>query len=185
MGGLPAGDASPGALTPSDLGLPTAVLDHFGLFVQAPLQRSPDLGGIPIRPGPCDQDTAGLGVARLGHGTLPPWRTGGRCRGHPAQRLPPGAWAVKPWQGAHGRSQGHRARARHPTPGLEGRDDGGHTPGLDVLVPCRGATREACGRLRHRADVCGNNAWRRRGRPHHRREPPQVGRAPMGPAFLG
>jgi hypothetical protein len=55
---------------------------------------------------------------------------------------------------------------------------------LDVLVEGLCETLEACGRLLHRADVGLTNAWLRRGGTHHRREPAQGGRAPMGPAHV-
>jgi hypothetical protein len=46
---------------PSPLGFPTAVLDDFGVFFQAELSMATDLRGLPIRPGPCDQEATGRG----------------------------------------------------------------------------------------------------------------------------
>ena len=184
MGVLPSCAESPGALTPSALRLPTDGLEHWGLLFQAQGPLSPDRGGRPRRPGPFAPDTSGLGVARLGNGTLPPVCTGGLCRGTQAQRLHHCAWAVKPGPVAPCRSPGPRDRARHPTPGREGSDAGGQTPGLDGLVQCLGAPLEAVGMLLNRAAVFLQNDVRRWGRPPHRREPPQVDRAPMGPAHL-
>ena len=51
-----------GAFAEPDLGLPTDVLDHFGLFFEPQLQMAADLGGIAIRPGAFDQDASSMGV---------------------------------------------------------------------------------------------------------------------------
>lgn len=53
---LAPGDQAAVALTESDLGLPTEVLDCLGDLLQAQLQMAADLGGVAIRPGALDED---------------------------------------------------------------------------------------------------------------------------------
>jgi len=48
------------------VGLPTAVLEHFGLCCESQLHMSADLRGIALGPGAFDEDASGLGVARFG-----------------------------------------------------------------------------------------------------------------------
>src|SRR5262245_47240552 len=79
-------------------------------------------------------------------------------------------------------ARGLSNRAWPPTQGLEGLTHRGHTPGGDVRVECLVEPLEAFGRLLNRTDVCVTDAWRRRGGTDDRREPPPVGRTPIGPA---
>jgi|RhiMetdeSRZDD1v2_1073273.scaffolds.fasta_scaffold40701_6 hypothetical protein len=59
-----------------------------------------------------------------------------------------------------------------------------YTPGWHVRVAFLVETLEAFGMLRNRTDICVQDDWRRRCGTHHFREPPPVGRAPIGPAHV-
>src|SRR5262250_3086084 len=52
------------------LGFPANVLDNLGLFCEAQLQRSADLGGIAVGPGAFDERPPGMGIAGFGNRTL-------------------------------------------------------------------------------------------------------------------
>jgi hypothetical protein len=53
-----------------------------------------------------------------------------------------------------------------------------------MLGACLGETLASCGRRRHQTDLCLQDEVLRWGGTHPGREPPQVGRAPMGPAHV-
>jgi hypothetical protein len=65
---------------------------------------------------------------------------------------------------------------------LQGLDHGGQTPGVDLLVECVLQTWEAFAVFIDGADVFWKDAGLRRWGTNALREPPQVGRAPIGPA---
>ena len=90
--------------------------------------------------------------------------------------------SVKTGESAQVRHQGDRHGAWHPASGLEGLTHGGQPPRWPVLWPCRCETLEACGVCVHRADVCVQDAVLRRWGTAHLGEPPERGRAPVGPA---
>jgi hypothetical protein len=64
-----------------DLGLPADGLHRLGAFLEPSLHLTTDVGRIPVRPGPLDQDTTRMGMARLGHTALLTPRPTGRFRG--------------------------------------------------------------------------------------------------------
>ena len=59
------------AFTQPHLGLPTDVLDGFGLLFQSQLEVATDLGRIAVGPGAFDQGATGMGIAGFGDRTLP------------------------------------------------------------------------------------------------------------------
>jgi hypothetical protein len=130
-----------------------------GGFSQAQVQMSAALGGSASGPGALDPDAAGRGVASGGPRPLPARLTGGRCGGEAAPTRQQVAWArhMRPLPPC--RHAGHSPRAWPPTPRVHG------------SWPSLGATREACGRLLHRAAGFVTHAGRRRGGPAHRRAP--------------
>jgi hypothetical protein len=184
MGVLTSCDESPVALTPSDLGLPPDVLDHLGRFFPSQLPMSTALGGRTIRPGPCDEDASGVGVASLGDRSLAALCARSIFRGAQAHQLHACSGALTTCQGAHCRHQGDGSSPLHPTPGLQGLDHRGQTPGFAVLLACVLQTLEAFAVFAHGSDIGLKNAVLRWCGTPHLREPSQVGRAPRGPAHL-
>src|SRR5439155_7313781 len=67
---LAPGDQAAVALTESDLGLPTDVLDHLGHCFQPQLQVAADLGWVAVGPGSLDEYASGVGVPSLGDAPL-------------------------------------------------------------------------------------------------------------------
>ena len=148
------------ALAEPDLGLPADVLAHLGLFFESQLQRSADRGGRAVCPGTFDQSPSGMGVPGFGERALLASRTGGICcRMSPRQYLS---------------ARGVSKRLRSPIAATI-------TLARVRGVPGRAAGGVRCVRSRH-----GPYAWQddvlRRGGTEDCREPPEVGRAPCGPA---
>jgi hypothetical protein len=141
-----------------------------------------DFRGIARGPGAFAEDASGMGVARVGHRPLAALRPSGVFGGDQAQALHQCSWGITPCQSTHGRHQGYGHRAWHATQGLQSLAHRGQTPGLPGLLACLREPLEACGMLMNRADVfLKNDLWRGR-RTDDFREPPQVGRTPIGPA---
>ena len=182
MGVVAAGHAASVPFPAPHLGVPTAVLDDFRWGFESPWHMSADLRGRARGPGALDEDAAGMRVVRLGTRPLAAWRPGGVCCGEQTQTLPQCSWGIQPWQGTPCRDQGDGHRAWHATPGRQRRAHRGQTPGWPVLVACVREPLAAFGMLLHRADVFVKNDVVRGGGTDDCREPPQVGRAPIGPA---
>lgn len=165
-----------------DLGRPPDVLEHLGWLFESPWQRSAHLGGIAVGPGAFAQSPSSLGVPGVGDRALWASRTGGICCRDQPQACHPVAWGSNPGQVAHVGHQGDGHRAWHPTERRQGVDPWVQPPGGPGLWECLVETREACGVVGHRTDLGLEHAWRRRGRTDDVRAPPEMGRAPMGPA---
>ena len=71
-------------LAEPNLGLAADGLDRGGELFQAPLEMTTDCGRIPVGPGPCDQGTTGMGMARLSNTALLTPRPTGIFRGRAA-----------------------------------------------------------------------------------------------------
>jgi hypothetical protein len=170
------------AWTAPDLGLPAEVLDEVGWLCEAPWQMSAPLGGVAIGPSPRDKSPSGRGVAGCGEGPRPALRSGGSFRGHQAHAFPQGSRVIDTRAIAHGCYPGDRPGAWHTAPDLPRLDRRVHPPGVHVIWSCRCETLEAFGVLRHRMDLCLEDALLSRGGTAHRRAPSQGGRAPSGPA---
>ena len=125
-----------------------------------------------------------MGVARFGQGALPTWFARRVCRGDQAQKLHEFSGALKTCQVTQFGHQGDGHGALPPTQRLEGFDHRGQTPGLDVILPFLFETLAAVGRLLNRSDVFLKDDVLSRCGAAHLREPPQVGRAPIGPACV-
>ena len=170
------------AFAQPDVGFPADVLDHCGWFVASQLQMSAALGGRAVGPGAFHEHPSGRGVASLGARALWASLTGRICRRDPPQEFPACSWGIKPGQIAHGSDQGDGHGAWHAPERLQGFDHRVPPPGWPVLVACLVEPREACGVCGHRTDLFLEHDWRRWGRTDDCREPPEMGRAPMGPA---
>jgi len=169
-------------LTQPALGFPTEVLATFGRCFESQLQVSPARGGIAVGPGAFAQGAAGLGVTRFGKRSLLARRTGGLCRGDPTQAFQQLSWGIDTGALAKVGHHGHGHGARHAAQGLQGFDYGRPAPPFDLVLKCLGETRESCGRFVHGTAICLQDDGRRRCGTNHLRAPPQVGRAPAGPA---
>jgi hypothetical protein len=97
-----------------DVGLPTAVLDHFGLLFEPQLQVSTDLGWVPIRPGTFDQRPSGMSITGFGNRTLLAPVTGGVFCRDQAQKLHEFSGGIEPAEVANGFvfHLGHRDQRR-------------------------------------------------------------------------
>ena len=172
------------AFTQAAVRLPTAVWPTFGVVFEAQWPLAAHLRGIAIRPRAFAQYAAGLGMASFCHPSLvaplarglfgrdepQAWHqcAGGRTAGHVPQ----------------GRPHGDGHRARHPTHGLEGVHHGRQAPRGDLLAECLVQTPAARGGLRDGPALCLQDALWRRGGADACREPPEVGRPPVGPARI-
>ena len=66
------------AFAQAPLGFPTEVLERLGWLLESQVQMAAHFGRVALGPGPCDQHTTGMGIARLGDCTLAtPFTTGG------------------------------------------------------------------------------------------------------------
>ena len=172
------------ACTPSDVRLPPDVLHTLGLVCEAQWQLAAPLRGRARRPRACDQSAAGRGRARFGPPALVAPLARGRGGRDDPQALHQGAGGLKAGHVPHGRPHGDGPRALPPTPGLEGVHHGRHAPRGDLLAEGLVQTPEALGVLRDGPDIVLQDALVRRGGADACREPPEVGRPPVGPARL-
>ena len=169
-------------MTPPDLGLPAAILDDLGLFCQSPLQRSADLGRRAVRPGAFHQSPAGMGVTGCGQRTLLAPLARGILGRDPAQAFHQGSGGLKPAEVAHCSHHRDGHGAWHTAQGLKGFDHRVQTPRLHVLVECLVETLKSFGVVVDGSDLClKDDVWRWCGADHCS-APPEMGRAPMGPA---
>ena len=145
----------PGLVAPTepDLGLPSDVLDDFGLVFQAQLQVPTDFGRIPVGPGAFDQSPSRMGVTRFGHRTLPAMVASRVLRGNQPQEFHQFSWVLTTRQvtdfGHHGDGHGEL----HTPQGLEGLDHGMQAPRWHLCVQFRVEPLEAFGMLSTRTDV--------------------------------
>ena len=182
VGMFAACDQVSGALAPPDVGLPAAVLEDVRWLCQSPLEMPTHLGGVALRPGACNESATGLRVAGFGHRPRAAALPRGRFRGAQAQAFHECSGGIKAGEVAECGHGSDRHGARHPAPGLQGCDDRVEAPGGDRRVECLVETWQAFRGCGDRAAIGWKDAWWRRGRAAHRREPPELGRAPGGPA---
>ena len=167
----------PGLVAPTepDLGLPSDVLDDFGLIFQAQWQMPTDFGRIPVSPGAFDQRPSRMGVPRFGNRPLPAMVASRVLRGNQPQEFHQFSWVLTTRQvadfGHHGDGHGEL----HTPQGLEGLDHGMQAPPLHLGLQFLFEPLEAVGRLRNRTDVFLKDDLLRCGRTDDFREPSQVG----------
>jgi hypothetical protein len=176
-----AGDEAAVALTPPDLGIPTAGWEHGGRCVASQVPGSTDLGGIAAGPGACAQGASGRGVTRGGTRSRPARRPGGRCRGEQAHACQQRAWGLATGAIAPGGPQGHGPGALHAAPGRQGVDARRPAPRVARVWQCWCATLQAVGRGVHGTARGWPDEWQRRGGTTPVREPPGVGAAARAP----
>jgi hypothetical protein len=169
-----------GAFAGPYLRLPADILYGFGARRQASWQVAADFRRITVRPGAFDEGVSRMGVPRLGARALTPPLTPGVCRGGQAQVTPALSGGVKARQLPSFCEAGDGDGTWHTPQGLKGLDHRLKTPGVHQLVAFVFETLQACSVLVHRPDIFLEDDLLRWGRPHHFREPAQVGRPPGG-----
>jgi hypothetical protein len=170
------------ALTPPDLGLPADILDDLGWLFPSPWQMSADLGGIAGGPGAFHQSLSGLGVTSFGQSNLLAPRTRGiRCRDH-AQAWHQCSGGIDTAEVAHFSHHRDGHGALLTAPGLKSFDHRVHTPRFHVLLACWFETLESFAVFGDGSDIFVKDDLVRWCRADHCSEPPEMGRAPMGPA---
>jgi hypothetical protein len=168
-------------LAEADRGLPPAGLERCRALCQAQGQGPTAVGGIPIRPGACDQGTTGMSMAGLGQAPLRTPRPTGIVRGCAPQRMHELSGGLEAGQIAQRRRGRPGHRALDPAQGLEGFDHWSSAPGFALLVAFEVKTAQPCRLCRHGLDVCLQDDLLRRCGPPHRAEPAPVGGTPVGP----
>jgi hypothetical protein len=184
MGVFALGSQASVAFTQSDWRLPTDVLHTLGLVCEAQWPLAAHLRGRAIRPRAFDQYAAGMGMASFCQPSLWAPLARGICGRDSPQALHQCAGGLKAGHVPNVRHHGDGHRARHPTPGLEGVHHGMPAPRGDLRAAFLVQTPEARGVLRDGPDICLKDDLLRRGGADDFREPPEVGRPPVGPARL-
>src|SRR5262245_56451602 len=122
-----------GLWTEPALGLPTDVLDRFGVFCQSALERLAHFCWGPRRSDAFNEDATGMGLPGFGHG---PWAAPlarGGCRGLEAQKCHECSGGIEARQVAECGYGGHGHCAQHAAQSLEGFHSWGEAPGCDLL----------------------------------------------------
>src|SRR5262245_52663237 len=129
-----AGSQGAGTVAQPDVGLPAAVLDARGLFVESSWPMAARLGGRAVGPGAFHECPSGLGGARWGDRALVAALPGGLGRWAQPQAWPQGSWGGKPGQVATCGAPGAGHRAWDATACLQGVDHRVSTPGVHGRV---------------------------------------------------
>jgi hypothetical protein len=177
-----AGPQGAGALAQPDVGVPAEVLDQLGWLCEAQGPMTAALGARAGGPGASHKRSSGLDVPSVGARALGASRPGGRGRRDQPQAWQPFAWGITPGQGAHGGAPGDGHRAWPATERLAGVAHRVPTLGVPVLVELLGEPLAACSVCGDRTALCLEDDGRGRRRADDLGEPPEMGRAPMGPA---
>ena len=164
------------------VGRPTDLLHRVGPRCESPRERAAHLGRIAGGPGPVDQCPPGRGVARLGDPALATSVSTGLCRGDATEITHQRSGVVHTGEVATCRHEGDGHDAVDAASALEGLDHRLKTPRSPVRLACWCKTLEACGLLGDRPDIVLEDAWLGRSRTDHCTAPPEMGRAPGGPA---
>jgi hypothetical protein len=123
-----------------------------------------------------------MSVTGFGHRSLPAWLPGGIFRGDQTQEFHEFSGVIETGELANVCHRSDRDSAWYAAQGLKGFNHRGQTPRFDRFVECLCETLESFGLLMNRTDIfLKDDVWRRCGT-DDLREPPQVGRVPMGPA---
>ena len=168
--------------TQLDLGLPTDVLDHLGVFFEPQLQMPAHLGGIALGPGAFDQSPSGMGVAGLRNRSLLAPLPGGVFRGDQPQKFHECSWGIETAEIANVSHQSNGHGALHATQRLKGFTRRGQAPRFHVILQCLIEPLESFGMLIDGTDLFLKNDVLCWCRADHFREPPEMSRAPVGPA---
>jgi hypothetical protein len=171
-------------LTQPALGFPTAGLDDLRAFFQAQLQGSTDFGGLAIGPGAFDQRLAGMGGTGLGHRPVPASLGTGVFRGDQAQEFHECSWRIKACQVAHVGHHGNGHGQLDAAPGLARLNHRGQASRFALGLACLCETLESFGMLLNGTDIFLQDDVLSRCGADDFRQPPEGGRAPMGPAHV-
>jgi hypothetical protein len=136
---------------------------------------------VAVRPGAFHQSPSGMGIPGFGQRTLlAPLTRGILCRDS-AQEFHECSGGIAPGEVAHFSHHRDGHRELHPAQGLQGFNHRLQAPRFHVILECLVETLEAFGVFVDGAAICLPDDVLRGGADHCR-EPPEMGRAPMGPA---
>jgi hypothetical protein len=169
------------ACTHSPWGLPTDVLDGFGVGFQAPWPGSTHFGGVLIGPRAFNNSPTPMAVPGFRDRPLPASLATGIFGRHAAQALPQLAGRSDAREIAASGQRGDRHGALPPPQGLEGGDARLQPPGWALLVAFLLPTSETFSGFVDGSDVGLKGDLRRRGGTDHLAAPSEVGRTPGGP----
>jgi hypothetical protein len=136
---------------------------------------TPDVGGIPVRPGPFNPGTTRRGMPCRGHAAVLATGPTGLCHRRQPEIMQERSGRLDAREVSPFGHPGHRDRAWDAPAGLERRDDGREAPGVPRRMPCWCSTREVVGVFGHRRDIFRTDHVRRWGRTDHRAAPTQGG----------
>lgn len=142
------------------------------------------LRGIAVRPSACDQHAAGMGMTGFRHPSLLAPLARGIFGWDSAQEFHQCAGMIEAGQVSNCCHQGDGHRALYATQGVEGVHHGMHAPRRALLAECVVQPPEALRVFRDGPNIFVKDDLLRRGGPDDFRQPPQVRRAPIGPARL-
>ena len=166
------------------LGCPADRLDGLWSWFHPPLERAADLGRITRSPGPLEEGPAGERVAGCGDAALAAAFATGVCTGSKSQMAHERSGVLETGQVAECGDEGDGHGELDATHRLEGLDDGGETPALDLLSESSLKALESFVVFSHGPDIRLEDD-RLGGRGTDRvRQPAPRGRPPRGTALI-
>ena len=171
-------------LAQAHLGFPANILDGLWSCFQPQLEMAADLGRITISPGPLDECSAGERITGFGDGPLAAAFATGVFTGSKSQRAHELSGVLEPGQVAEFGDEGNGDGELDATHGLEGLDDGGETPALDLLSEFSLKALESFVMFSHGPDILLEDDLLGGRRTDHFRQPAQMGRPPRGAALI-
>jgi hypothetical protein len=150
---FPLGDQCSVTFTEPKLGLPTAVLDGFGLLFQSELEMPADLSRIARGPGVFHQGATGMGVAGCGARTLSASLASRVVRGHQPQEFHQFSGGIEAREIAEFGHHGDGYGERHAAQGLESVNYRAQAPRCDLLLEFLVETLEECSVFSNGTDV--------------------------------
>ena len=169
---------------PAHLGFPPDILDGLWSCFQPQLEMAADLGRITIRPSPLDEGSAGERSAGCGDAALTAACATGVLTGRQSQRAHERSGVLEPGPVAEFSHEGDGLGELDTTHRLEGLDDGGETPALDLRSACSLQALESCVLFSHGPDIRLEDDRLGGRRTDHFRQPAQMGRPPRGTALI-
>jgi hypothetical protein len=184
VGVFAAGQQASKAFAQAHVCLPTEVLNRRGELLQPELYVATDVGGIPVGPGAFDQGAAGMGVPGCGDRPLSASLPAGIFCRDQAEICHQLSGILAAGQVAEFGHEGHGDDTLDAPQRWQRLDHGLQAPGVPVVVQCLLQSLQAFGVRSDSANIClEHHRWRRCGTDHCG-EPPEMGRAPGGPARI-
>ena len=174
----------PRALTPSDLGLPTCVLDRLGALFEAEWQVPTDLGRVALGPGSCHQRPTGMGMPGLREASLASARATGIFRRRQAQLIHAWSGVIEAGQVAEFSDGRDRHRQLPATAGGQRLNDRAEPPSGDLLMEVLCQALEPVSGFGDRTAICLEAAVLGGGGTDDLAPPAPVRRTPSGSAGI-